>query len=369
MSSLNTVDSVWDVVLGQDRAVDHLRRAAAQPVHAYLFVGPEGCGKEEAARAFAGVLLSQTDDLSHRTNDMAWRGTHPDVHEVKREGASILKDQADEVIRVASMTPTEGARKVIIMHEVHLMQPAAIVRLLKTLEEPAPGVFFIMLADQVDESLVTIASRCITIHFSPLENSVISAVLQREGISAEAADAAARSAHGSLIRGRLLANDKQLSHRRDFFANIPKRIDGTGATVAAIVEQILGLIDDSTEPLSQRHEQEAADVEKTLVLMGVKRGGKKQLEDKHKREIRRHRTDELRAGLAEIAGVYRDELVRNNHLAHPDAYTSAIARLHDAMRRLSLNVNEAILLRDLIWSLPSPAADAALQFVLTENAE
>jgi hypothetical protein len=39
------------------------------------------------------------------------------------------------------------------------------------------------------------------------------------------------------------------------------------------------------------------------------------------------------------------------------------------MRRLSLNVNEAILLRDLIWSLPSPAADAALQFVLTENAE
>jgi len=135
------------------------------------------------------------------------------------------------------------------------------------------------------------------------------------------------------------------------------------------VEQILGLIDDSTEPLIQRHEQEAADVEKTLALMGVKRGGKKQLEDKHKREIRRHRTDELRAGLAEIAGVYRDELVRNTHLAHPDAYTAAISRLHDAMRRLSLNVNEAILLRDLIWSLPSPAADAALQFVLTENAE
>jgi DNA polymerase-3 subunit delta' len=226
-----------------------------------------------------------------------------------------------------------------------------------------------MLAEQIDESLVTIASRCITIHFSPLENSVISAVLQREGISVDAADAAARSAHGSLIRGRLLANDKQLSHRRDFFANIPKRIDGTGATVAAIVEQILGLIDDSTEPLSQRHEQEAADVEKTLVLMGVKRGGKKQLEDKHKREIRRHRTDELRAGLTEIAGVYRDELVRNTQLLHPDAYTAAISRLHDAMRRLSLNVNEAILLRDLIWSLPSPAADAALQFVLTENAE
>ena len=361
--------SVWDFVLGQDRAVQHLRRAVQQPVHAYLFVGPEGCGSAEAARAFAGVLLSNSDDSSDRINDMAWRGTHPDIHEVKREGASILKDQVEEVIKIASTTPTEGARKVIIMHEVNLMQPAAIVRLLKTLEEPPTGVFFIMLAEQVDDSLVTIASRCISIHFGPLENSVISSILQNEGVAADVADAAARSSHGSLTRGRLLANDKQLAHRRDFFANIPRRIDGTGATVAAIVEQILGLIDDSTEPLTQRHEQEAADIEKTLVLMGVKRGGKKQLEDKHKREIRRHRTDELRAGLTEIAGVYRDELVRNAHLLHPDAYTTAISRLHEAMRRLGLNVNEAILLRDLIWSLPSPAADAALQFVLAENAE
>ena len=74
--------SVWDFVLGQDRAVQHLRRAVQQPVHAYLFVGPEGCGSAEAARAFAGVLLSNSDDSSDRINDMAWRGTHPDIHEV-----------------------------------------------------------------------------------------------------------------------------------------------------------------------------------------------------------------------------------------------------------------------------------------------
>lgn len=369
MSSLVTVSSVWDFVVGQDRAVDQLRRASANPVHAFLFVGPDGCGKDEAARAFAAVLLSQEDDTTHRTNDMVWRGVHPDAHEVRREGASILREQTEEVIRIASITPTEGARKVIVMHEVHLMQPAAIVPLLKTLEEPPSGVFFILLADQLDDSLATIASRCLNIHFSPLEQSVVSQLLQREGISPETADVAAKSAHGSLVRGRLLANDAQLAQRRDFFANIPRRIDGTGATVAAIVEQILGLIDDSLEPLLRHHEQEAADIEKTLVLMGVKRGGKKQLEEKHKREVRRHRTDELRAGLTEIASVYRDELVRNPHLLHPDAYTNAIARLHSAMRKLSLNVNEAILLRDVIWSLPSPAADAALQFVLTENAE
>ena len=87
--------SVWDSVLGQDRAVDHLQHSVVNPVHAYLLVGPEGCGKEEAARALAGVLLAGNDDVSDRNNDMALRGTHPDIHEVKREGASMLKDQAE----------------------------------------------------------------------------------------------------------------------------------------------------------------------------------------------------------------------------------------------------------------------------------
>ena len=369
MSSLDTVASVWDKVIGQDRAVAQLTNAVAQPVHAFLFLGPEGCGKEETARVFAGALLSGNDDPAHRTNDMAWRGVHPDIHEIRREGASILVDQVEEVLTLALMTPTEGSRKVIVMHEVDLMQPAAIVRMLKTLEEPPVGVFFVMLADQLVDSLETIASRCVTITFSPLDDAVIIDQLVREGVAHETAATAARSAHGSMPRARLLANDRQLANRREFFANIPRRIDGTGATVAAIVEQILGMIDESLEPLLLRHEQEIIDIEKTLVLMGVKRGGKKQLEDKHKREVRRHRTDELRGGLTEIAGVYRDELVRNTDLMRPDAYTTAIARIHEAMRKLSRNVNEAILLRDLIWSLPSPSADAALQFVLAENAE
>ena len=240
---------------------------------------------------------------------------------------------------------------------------------MKTVEEPPTGVFFVMLAEQVDESLVTIASRCMTIHFGPLDPAVIEHVLTSEGVKLDVAEVAAKSAHGSLTRGRLLAADKQLAHRREFFANIPRRIDGTGATVAAIVEQILSLIDDSAAPLQQRHEQEIVDTEKTLALMGVKRGGKKALEDKHKREIRRFRTDELRNGLTEVASVYRDELARNEHIHRPEGYVTAIHRLHEAMRRLGLNVNEAILLRDLIWSLPSPSADAALQFVLEGNHE
>jgi DNA polymerase-3 subunit delta' len=300
---------------------------------------------------------------------MAMRGAHPDIHEVRRDGASILKDQAEDIIKIASITPSESSRKVIIVHEVHLMAPATAAMLLKTVEEPPSGVFFIMLADQVDDSLATIASRCFTVHFGLLENADIEQALINSGVAPTLAHAAAQSSAGSMSRAKLLASDPQLAQRREFFANIPRRIDGTGATVAAIVEQILELIDNAVEPLSNQHAQEVVDTEKTLALMGVKRGGKKMLEDRHKREIRRYRTDELRSGLTAIASIYRDELARNPNIHRPEAYVTAINRLHEGMRRLSLNVNEAILLRDLIWSLPSPSADAALQFVLSENSE
>lgn len=358
-----TATSVWQSVVGHAGAVDLLKHSSQNPVHAYFFLGTEGDGKELAARAFAATLLSGTDDMSDRTNDMVMRGVHPDVHEVRREGASILRGQAEDVISMASTTAVEGRRKVIIMHEVNLMQPAAIVQLLKIVEEPADGVFFILLADQMMDLLVTFSSRCFRVNFGVLNEYEIADALVSYGINRSIAEAAAKSAHGSLERARLVASDPQLVHRRERFANIPRRVDGTGATVGAIVEEILGLIDDAAEPLVRRHEQEAADLEANLNAMGVKRGGKKTLEERHKREIRRHRTDELRAGLVEIASVYRDELVSNPHIHHPEAYISAVDRIHESLGHLGLNVNEAIMLRNLIWSLPSVTTDAALEFL------
>lgn len=367
LSNLFPIATIWDSIIGQDRPVDQLRHSAVSPVHAYLLIGPEGCGKEEAARAFAAHLLSGSDETGERINGLVMRGAHPDVHEIRRTGASILTEQAEEAIRTASITPTEGNRKVIIMHEVELMAPGAAARLLKTVEEPPTGVFFIMLSDQINDSLATIASRCMIIHFGLLSTEVITTALVNAGSPQNTAEIAARSSRGSLSRARILATDPQLVQRREFFANIPRRIDGTGATVAAIVEQILGLIDDSSETLLAVQEEESSETDRNFALMGVKRSGKKQLEERHKRELRRHRTEELRAGLTEVAGVYRDELALNAQIHRPEAYVTAVTRIHEAMRSLALNVNEAIMLRDLIWSLPSPSADAALLFVLSEN--
>jgi DNA polymerase III subunit delta' len=350
--------SVFDGIVGQDHAITQLRNIATQPVHAFLFVGPEGCGKEEIARAFASLLLSGSEDSTDRVNDLVVRGAHIDVHDIRRVGASISAEQADDVIRLAATTPVEASRKVIIIHEVHLMRAEAVVRLLKTIEEPPEGVFFILLADDMPSLLVTIASRCLVTHFVSLDNDLIAHTLINEGIAADTASFAAQSAHGSLARARLLATDTQLVTRMRVFTDIPARIDGTGSTVVAITDQILGLIDDAAEPLMRQHESEIAVMEETLATMGVKRGGKKALEDKHKRELRRHRTDELRAGLTAIASRYRDELTQNTDIHRPDAYVEAIERIHSAMNRLSLNVNETILLRDLLWQLPPLHTDA-----------
>ena len=98
--------SVWDQIIGQPRAVEQLTKLAKGPVHAYLFVGPEGCGKEQAARAFATVLITDSDDTSSRVAQLIARGAFVDVNEVLREGAAVDKDEADNIVRQAATTPT-----------------------------------------------------------------------------------------------------------------------------------------------------------------------------------------------------------------------------------------------------------------------
>ena len=86
--------------------------------------------------------------------------------------------------------------------------------------------------------------------------------------------------------------------------------------------------------------------------MGVKRGGKKDLEDRHKRELRRHRTDELRSGLAVVAGTYRDALVAGD-IQRPDSVVGAVTRLHKAIDDFTRNPNELLLLQALLLDLPT----------------
>ena len=239
----------------------------------------------------------------------------------------------------------------LVLDEFHLLQPPAAARLLKTVEEPGPSTVFVILADDVPPDLVTIASRCVRIDFVPLADTVVEDVLLAEGVPAEAARQAAEAAGGNLDRARVLAIDTGLLGRRDAFHRLGHRLDGSGAEVARAVDELLGLIDGAAEPLKQRQGDDVAELEARVEQFGERGSGRSALLERHKRELRRHRTDELKAGLEALASSYRDQLVEGT--AHdPAAVVAAVGHIHEAMESLDRNVNESLLLQALLLRLP-----------------
>jgi DNA polymerase-3 subunit delta' len=80
------------------------------------------------------------------------------------------------------------------------------------------------------------------------------------------------------------------------------------------------------------------------------------LADRHKRELRRHRTDELRSGLRVLSLRYRDAISDLSESAPPHlvlGFADAVSRIRRASDSLKRNVNERLLLEDLLMSLPN----------------
>ena len=343
--------SVWSSVVGQHAAIERLKRAAADPVHAYLFTGPAGSTKKEAARAFAALLIGGVDDATQRDAGLVLRGEHPDVKEVSRVGPSISFDQAREIVRTASLAPSEGDRKVMILDEFHLLRPEGAALLLKTIEEPPESTTFVILANFVPQDLITISSRCARIDFRAVDDQHIADRLVSEGVDPDTAAEAAAASGGNVDRARVLAADPDLAARRRAFAEVPYQLDGTGATALKLVDDLLARIEAAAGPLTERHAEEVEVLDARIKQYGERGSGKKTLEERHKRELRRHRTDELLAGLTVIAGTYRDALVAGA-IDRPDAAADAVRHVHEAMEVLERNPNEALLLQSLLWSLP-----------------
>lgn len=346
----------WYDVIGQDRAVGFLRGAVGpDAVHAWLFVGPRGSGKRAAARAFAGDLLALDAEAegdaegAARSRALARTEQHPDLAIIERVGASISADQADEIVRRASRSAVEGTRKVLVLDEFHLIAPNVGPKLLKTIEEPPDGTFFVVLADELPRELVTIASRCVRVDFSSLSPAVVADRLRAEGVDPVRADEAAMFAGGDLDRARLLATDDRLAVRLAGWRDLPRRIDGSGHRATAAVDDLRGAIDDAEAPLKARHALEVAELDERVERYGQRGSGAADLDKRHKREARRLRTDELRLGLGALAGVYRDELLV---AADPTRSLAGIDAVQQTAEALEFNPNEELLLMRLVLELP-----------------
>jgi DNA polymerase-3 subunit delta' len=341
---------MYEEVVGQERAVAQLQASAAAPVHAYLFVGPPGTRKRAAARAFAAQLLCPSgggDDCD--TCRRALSGVHPDLLVMERRGASLLVDDAREIARRASTSSVEGGRKVLVLTDFHLVDQAA-PALLKTIEEPPPGTVFVILAEQVPPELITIASRCMRIDFAPLSPNTVAEVLVGEGVPASTAEQVAVVAGGRLDRARLLAGDPGFAARLAAWRNVPDRLDGSGAAVAVLADELRASIDTVLDAVRAAHQAELAEAEERARLYGERAPGR-DVEARHRREERRARTDELRAGLTALAAQYRDRLAAGATGAEAARCLDAVAALDTANEALIRNPNEVLWLQALLLRL------------------
>jgi DNA polymerase-3 subunit delta' len=344
---VSVTTDVWADVVGQDRAVADLQAAVDAPSHAYLFLGPAGSGRLAAARAFAAELFGQDGD--ERQVRLALEGKHPDLIVFEPEGLRLrMEDEIPAVIREVNRAPVEADRKVVVLCQFHTMENFA-GALLKTIEEPPPRSILIVVADELPPELVTTASRCVRIDFGPVPAATIAERLEAEGVDPAVAADVASAAGGDVDRARLLATDPELAARRDAWRAVPDRLDGTGAKVVELVDDLRRRIDAAQVPLDDQQAAEVVELEAEIERYGLRKGLLTDQVARHKRQVRTLRRQELRFGFATLAARYRDALVDH---PEPAALADGLAAIQVAAEDLVRFPGEELLLLGLFLKLP-----------------
>lgn len=343
-----------------------LQRAAPRPVHAYLLSGPAGSGVHDAARSFAAALLCPDGGCGTcHVCTRVLRTRHPDVIEVEPDGTFVVVEQIADVIDEAYASPFEANRKVIVLFEADRMNEPAANKLLKTLEEPPPRTHFVLVATAADELLETVRSRCQRIDFATLGEPVIHDALVADGVAEEQARLAARLSGGRLDRARLLTGP--WAPLRAAVIDVVLRLDGNGAAVAIGAADLDRAADAALTALESELKVEAdvldSEIEQASYPDRAAQALRRRLAQRHKRALRRARTDALTEIVTAIESIYRDSLAAGGRPINLDTEIPAVdpAAASDAIDacRLALTVladrtvvNEQLLLERLLIHLP-----------------
>jgi DNA polymerase III subunit delta' len=150
--------------------------AAARLPHALLIHGAGGWGETTLAAAVAMRLIERPNDVA-----LATTIAHPDLRWIVPEGAGeqIKIEAVRDVAEFIARTPQIAPRKVAVVTSADAMNPYATNALLKTLEEPPPDSYLILVSDGLRDLLPTLRSRCRLIAVRPVEADAAKAWVHR----------------------------------------------------------------------------------------------------------------------------------------------------------------------------------------------
>ena len=195
---------MWNII-GHEAAVKLLDSSLknGRLSHAYLFVGPAQVGKMTLALNLAQALNCGSDDKPCGKCSSCKRimeSRYADVQVIAPAGrAEISIDQIRELERYASLKPFEGGCRVFIIDNAEMMSTEAANCLLKTLEEPPPFVYIILLSSNEKAILPTILSRCQKLDLRPVSVSDIkNALIERWNVKPDDARVLSRLSSGCM---------------------------------------------------------------------------------------------------------------------------------------------------------------------------
>ena len=236
-------------VIGQDEVRERLLQMVREDrlPHAIMLCGQQGVGKKALATAFACYLLSgETDNSEKPEHPMLAKLEHPDLHftfptiklpsmstehmpvsddfikewreqmlqspyfgmdewmtamGAENQQAIITAGESDELVRKLSLKSSLGGYKVSVIWLPERMNIACANKLLKLIEEPPQQTVFIMVCEEPDKLLETIRSRVQRIDVKRVDKDAIKkALVEKRGISDEAAMRISRLANGSWLK-------------------------------------------------------------------------------------------------------------------------------------------------------------------------
>lgn len=238
--SLKYRPKTFEEVIGQDTTVRQLKSALEKGNlgHALIFSGTRGSGKTTCARIVAREL---------NKNVTNWEAASPLIVTEIDAASNTGVDNVREIIE--NIRYSVQGHRVVILDEAHMLSKNAFNALLKTLEEPPPGVTFILLTTEPNKLIATVRSRCQLYEFTDVPVETLQShyldVAKKEGLdlSPEAAQSIALKAEGSVRDGltllqKYLAGEEVVDNSKQYFELVGAIYSGDVTTALELVGEI-----------------------------------------------------------------------------------------------------------------------------------